>query len=41
MKGKELYISDENRNQAKVTIANMNQSYGVIHVIDAVAFPKQ
>jgi uncharacterized surface protein with fasciclin (FAS1) repeats len=41
MKGKELYISDENRNKAKVTIADVNQSNGVIHVIDAVVLPKQ
>ncbi|MFV8343302.1 fasciclin domain-containing protein [Flavobacterium sp. XS2P39] len=41
MKGKDLYISDENRNKAKVTIANVNQSNGVIHVIDAVVLPKK
>lgn len=41
MQGKDLYISDENRNKAKVTIADVNQSNGVIHVIDAVVLPKQ
>ncbi|WP_035672201.1 fasciclin domain-containing protein [Flavobacterium sp. 83] len=41
MKGKELYITDENNNSAKVTIADVNQSNGVIHVIDAVVLPKQ
>ena len=40
MKGKEVYISDENGGKAKVTIANVNQSNGVIHVIDAVLLPK-
>lgn len=41
MKGKNLYITDENMNKAKVTIANVNQSNGVIHVIDAVVLPKK
>ncbi|PVX47746.1 putative surface protein with fasciclin (FAS1) repeats [Flavobacterium sp. 103] len=41
MQGKDLYISDENGNKAKVTIANVNQSNGVIHVIDTVLLPKQ
>ncbi len=41
MKGKDLYISDENGNKAKVTIADVNQSNGVIHVIDAVLLPKK
>lgn len=40
MKGKNLYITDENGNSAKVTIADVNQSNGVIHVIDAVVLPK-
>ena len=40
MKGKDLYLTDENGNAAKVTIANVNQSNGVIHVIDAVVTPK-
>ena len=40
MKGANLYITDENGNSAKVTIADVNQSNGVIHVIDAVVTPK-
>lgn len=41
MRGMELYLSDENGNKAKITIADVNQSNGVIHVIDAVVLPKQ
>lgn len=41
MKGKDLYISDESGNAAKVTIANVNQSNGVIHVVDTVLLPKK
>lgn len=41
MKGENLYITDENGKSAKVTIANVNQSNGVIHVVDAVLLPKQ
>ncbi|WP_158838578.1 fasciclin domain-containing protein [Polaribacter sp. L3A8] len=40
MKGKNVYISDENGGKAKVTIADVNQSNGVIHVIDAVLLPR-
>ena len=40
MKGKDLYITDENGASAKVTIADVNQSNGVIHVIDSVVTPK-
>ena len=40
MKGKKLYITDENGNSAQVTIADVNQSNGVIHEIDAVVLPK-
>jgi uncharacterized surface protein with fasciclin (FAS1) repeats len=40
LKGKNVYITDENGNSAKVTIANVNQSNGVIHVIDTVVLPK-
>jgi len=39
-KGKDIYITDENGNSAKVTIADVNQSNGVIHVIDTVLLPK-
>jgi uncharacterized surface protein with fasciclin (FAS1) repeats len=40
MKGKEVYLTDENGASAKVTIADVNQSNGVIHVIDTVVTPK-
>jgi len=40
MKGKVLYITDENGNSAKVTIADVNQKNGVIHVVDTVVTPK-
>lgn len=39
-KGDAVYITDENGNSAKVTIADVNQSNGVIHVVDAVLLPK-
>ncbi len=38
-KGKDVYVTDENGNSAKVTIADVNQSNGVIHVIDSVLLP--
>ena len=38
-KGNDLYIKDAKGNSAKVTIADVNQSNGVIHVIDAVLIP--
>ncbi|WP_264550856.1 fasciclin domain-containing protein [Flavobacterium sp. N2038] len=41
MSGKDLYISDENGNKSKVTIADVNQSNGVIHVVDTVLLPKK
>lgn len=40
LKGKDIYLKDENGNSAKVTISDVNQSNGVIHVIDAVVTPK-
>ena len=39
MKGKDVYVSDAKGNKAKVTIADVNQSNGVIHVIDTVLMP--
>ena len=39
MKGKDIYVSDVKGNKAKVTIADVNQSNGVIHVIDTVLMP--
>lgn len=38
-KGKNLYVTDAKGNKAKVTIADVNQSNGVIHVIDTVLMP--
>ncbi|MEB2774782.1 fasciclin domain-containing protein [Algoriphagus sp. D3-2-R+10] len=40
MKGKDLYITDENGGESKVTIADVWQSNGVIHSVDAVVLPK-
>ncbi len=40
MKGKNLILTDEKGGMAKVTIADVNQSNGVIHVIDTVVMPK-
>lgn len=39
--GDKLTLTDENGNVANVTIANVEQSNGVIHVIDKVLLPKQ
>ncbi|HIC31030.1 MAG TPA: fasciclin domain-containing protein [Flavobacteriaceae bacterium] len=39
-KGGDVYVTDENGNSAKVTIADVNQSNGVIHVVDAVLLSK-
>jgi len=39
LKGKNVIIKDENGATAKVTIADVNQSNGVIHVIDSVVLP--
>lgn len=35
-----MMLADENGNTATVTIADVVQSNGVIHVIDAVMLPK-
>ncbi|WP_439150723.1 fasciclin domain-containing protein [Sulfitobacter sp.] len=40
VKGKNLYIYDENGNAGRVTIADVDQSNGVIHVVNAVLVPK-
>jgi uncharacterized surface protein with fasciclin (FAS1) repeats len=40
VKGGSVYIYDENGNASKVTIADVNQSNGVIHVVDKVLLPK-
>ncbi|MCL7989307.1 fasciclin domain-containing protein [Sphingobacterium sp. lm-10] len=38
-KDKDLYIKDSKGGDAKITIADVNQSNGVIHVIDHVLMP--
>jgi len=40
MKGKNLMLTDEMGNMAKVTIKDVYQKNGVIHVIDTVLMPK-
>ena len=40
MEGKKIAIKDENGSVAYVTIKDVNQSNGVIHVIDHVLLPK-
>ena len=40
MKGSEITLTDENGNVATVTIADVKQSNGVIHVVDTVLLPK-
>ncbi len=40
VKGRNLYIIDESGHASKVTIADVNQSNGVIQVVDAVLVPK-
>ena len=39
MKGQKLYVTDAKKNAAQITIADVNQSNGVIHVIDTVLMP--
>ncbi len=39
-KGKKMYITDEKGGMSEVTIADVNQSNGVIYVVDAVLLPK-
>lgn len=40
MDGKDVWVIDEKGGKAKVTIADVNQSNGVIHVVDTVLMPK-
>lgn len=40
IKGKNLYIFDENGGASRVTVADVNQSNGVIHVVNNVLVPK-
>ena len=39
MVGSDLIVTDEKGGQSKVTIANVKQSNGVIHVVDSVLLP--
>ncbi|MBS1501943.1 MAG: fasciclin domain-containing protein [Bacteroidetes bacterium] len=39
MKGKKLYLVDEKGNKSWITISDVNQSNGVIHVVNAVLMP--
>lgn len=40
MSGKDLILTDEKGGMSKVTIANVYQKNGVIHVVDTVVMPK-
>jgi len=40
MDGKDIVLKDENGGMAKVTIKDVHQKNGVIHVIDHVVIPK-
>ena len=39
MEGKDVILADTKGNKSKITIMDVNQSNGVIHVIDAVVMP--
>jgi uncharacterized surface protein with fasciclin (FAS1) repeats len=39
-RGRNLYIYDENGNAGRITISDVKQSNGVIHVVDTVLVPK-
>ena len=41
MDGESITLTDENGRAATVTIADVDQSNGVIHVIDRVILPQQ
>ncbi len=40
MRGDTIYVGDKSGNNATITIADVNQSNGVIHVIDKVLMMK-
>jgi uncharacterized surface protein with fasciclin (FAS1) repeats len=39
MQGKNIVLKDEKGGMSMVTIANVSQSNGVIHVVDTVVMP--
>jgi len=38
--GKTIILTDEKGGMSKITIADVNQSNGVIHVVDSVLLPQ-
>lgn len=40
VRGNDVYVYDENGSAGRITIADVNQSNGVIHVVDTVLVPK-
>lgn len=40
VRGRSLYIYDQSGNAGRVTISDVNQSNGVIHVVDTVLLPR-
>lgn len=40
IRGSNIFVFDENGNAGKITIADVDQSNGVIHVVDTVLLPK-
>lgn len=40
VRGNDVYVFDESGNAAKITIADVDQSNGVIHVVNKVLLPK-
>lgn len=40
VRGNSIYMFDENGNAGKITIADVDQANGVIHVVDKVLLPK-
>ncbi|MDV6034745.1 MAG: fasciclin domain-containing protein, partial [Phycisphaera sp. RhM] len=40
VKGGSVYIFDESGNASRITIADVDQSNGVIHVVDGVLVPR-
>jgi uncharacterized surface protein with fasciclin (FAS1) repeats len=40
VRGRNLYIYDESGNAGRITISDVKQSNGVIHVVDSVLLPR-